>query len=128
MQIHRYQAYFEIMQSDFGRNHQYPDDLVERMLAAENMQLLWIYGEAYPDANIGIYGGTHDAFVQEHPDAWKTILRRVADDWVEEMSRNDLVSLMTGEETRVCDWDPQDVLRHALVFCDDIGFDEKYGD
>ena len=125
MQIHRYQAYFEIMHSDYGRKYEHLDDLVERMLAAENMQLLWIYADAHPDANIGIYGGTHEAFVQEHPAAWKAILRRVADEWVEELDRNDLVRLMTGEETRICDWDPKDVLRHALLYCNDIGFDQE---
>jgi hypothetical protein len=124
MQIHRYQAMQRIVQAAEKWNRDaYVEDVIEKMLGEEIMPLLRRYMEIFPDENIGIWGGTHDAFVQYHPQAWEDILDRVAFNVYGELDREDLIGIMTGRGVRVCDWNPEDVVRHWLNHCSDAEID-----
>ena len=117
-QIHRYQAMQRIVQAAavWNRNA-YVEDVIETMLGEEILPLLLRYQEIFPEENIGIWGGTHDAFVQHHPRAWNEILRTVASEYVIDgyyTDRKDLVDVLVGKQPRICDWDPEEVVRHWL--------------
>ena len=126
MQIHRYQAYAEIMKSDYGQGQEHAEDLIARMLTAENRQLLWIYMEAYPDANVGIYGG-HDAFLTHYPDAWKEMCIQVASDMFLEWEKSDLFEIFVGLDKPVLQWEPNEVLEHWLLLGEDIPVSAEKG-
>lgn len=128
-QIHRYQAMQRIVQAaeKWNRNA-YVEDVIEKMLGEEILPLLWRYCEIFPEENIGIWGGTHDAFVQHHPKAWTDIMTAVADDFLGEFDREDLIRVLTGRDVRVCDWNPEDVVRHWLNACSDAEIDFSTGE
>lgn len=130
-QIHRYQAMQRIVQSDYVNTTDcHAEDLIERMLGEEILPLLLRYQEIFPDENIGIWGGTHDAFVQHHPKAWDQILRTVAFEYVVDChyEREDLIDVLVGKQPRICDWDPEEVVRHWLNYYSDAEIDFSTGE
>lgn len=130
-QIHRYQAMQRIVQSDYVNTTDcHAEDLIERMLGEEILPLLLRYQEIFPDENIGIWGGTHDAFVQHHPKAWDQILRTVAFEYVQDChyEREDLIDVLVGKQPRICDWDPEEVVRHWLNYYPDAEIDFSTGE
>lgn len=123
-QIHRYEAMQRIVwAAEKWNRNAYVEDVIETMLGEEILPLLLRYQEIFPEENIGIWGGTHEAFVQHHPEAWTAILTAVTDDFLTEYDREDLVHVLTGQEKRVCDWNPEDVVRHWLTACSDVKID-----
>lgn len=125
-QIHKYEAMLRIVRAAEKWNRDaYVEDVIEKMLSEEIHPLLWRYCEIFPDENVGIWGGTHNAFVQHHPKAWNQILRTVAFEYVQDChyEREDLIDVLVGKQPRICDWDPIEVVRHWLNYYSDADID-----